>query len=127
METYLVFGFFIFFVCLIIYSLYEDTKNNTWNALVAKYGNIPEWAHSISYSDKMVFFKREHEKNFDYFNSMKVARLENGIEFQPTIVHFVLKPLFLPYDEMEEIGKKNLFIWRRTVYKVKGTDILIGV
>ncbi len=127
MVDFIAWIFAICFVILICYSLYMDTKNEIWNILLSSFNEIPARKYKIRYKDKMVFFKAEKETEYDYFNSMKVAIHDDGIEFQATINHFFLKPLFLPYASLEKVGSKRLFLLRRTVYKVLGKDIFIAL
>jgi len=110
MVDFIVWVYFICFVFLICYGLYMDTKNAIWNALHRKFNVLPVRKNNIKYRVQMVFFRLEQEGEYDYFNSMKVCIDENGIEFQPTINHFFLKPIFLSHESLEKVGSKRLFL-----------------
>ena len=58
---------------------------------------------------------------------MNVTFHDDGIEFTATLNHYFLKSVFLPFDEIEEVEKKWLFLSRFTIYHVKKLDIYVGV
>jgi predicted AlkP superfamily pyrophosphatase or phosphodiesterase len=113
-------------LCIVCYGSYQDIQNKKWKALVSFF-------ESINYVDKeskskvqMVFFKYAHENDYDYFNSMKVVKNNKGITFKPTLNHYFLKPLFIPWIRLEKIGDRRLFILKREVFKINGLNILIA-
>ena len=114
-------------IIILVSGIFLEKKNRTWNKLVSLHGEIPPDLKEIKYKVQMVFFKQAKDSKYDYFNSMKVARRKEGVEFKPTLNHFLLKPLFLPYSELEKVGKKRLFILNRTVYKIRKSDLMIAI
>lgn len=90
----------IFTVC---YAFYKDLSNEIWNRLVESFHS-----DSISSSKQVkiqaVYFKQSDDSSFDHFNSMNVCRSEDGVLMYPTINHYFLKPIFIPWTEMEKIS-----------------------
>lgn len=117
----------VFLVSLLIYTLYQETKHEIWNKLVSRYGCLKKDLRSDDIRVQMVFFRMEDEVEFSYFNSMNVGYGEHGIEIAPTLNHLFLKPIFIPRSDIENIGKKRLFLLERTIYKVKGLDVFLGI
>ena len=48
---------------------------------------------------------------------MNVAIGDKGIVLRPTINHCLLKPIFLPYRELEVIGKERIFYQKELYIK----------
>ena len=127
MTYFLNFIFPLFVILLAGYHLYKDTKNKLWNALAQKYPNKETGGVNNKPKVQMVFFKTKDDSEYEAFNSMNVTFHDDGIEFTATLNHYFLKSVFLPFDEIEEVEKKWLFLSRFTIYHVKKLDIYVGV
>lgn len=112
---------------LVAYALYSDTQNKVWNELAISFPNSNGQHSNSNYKIQMVFFRRESEKKFDYFNSMKVFIDEKGVYMRPTLNHYFLKPVFIPLKSLKPVKEKYLFIKKRRVFKVDGYDICIAI
>jgi hypothetical protein len=112
---------------VIFYLLYKETKNSIWKAFISSFGNIPIPISVDSWNVQMIFFKNNDSEEFDYFNSMKVAKLSDGFLIKPTINHCLLRSIFIPYVDIIKIDEKRLFFARRAVYKVKKKNLYIAL
>lgn len=119
--------FVLLFTMLIVYALYSDTQNKVWEELALTYPSSNDLCSNSKYKIQMVFFRKECEKKFDYFNSMKVLMDEKGISMKPTLNHYFLKPIFIPLKNVKLVKEKYLFIKKRKVFKVDGHDICIAI
>lgn len=125
--TYLISLAIIIAVIVLCNSFYKDMKNPIWNSFVSKFGDIPSNETEKSFTVQMVFFKFEMDEEFDYLNSMQVAKTEYGVEIKPTINNFIMRPVFFPWSELEKVEEKRLFVLNRTVYKIYNQNTYIAI
>lgn len=114
----------VLLVCIftICYAFYKDLNNEIWNRLVDSFH-----LNSIRYSKQVkiqaVYFKQSDDSSFDCFNSMNVCRSEEGVLMYPTINHYFLKPIFIPWTEMEKIS--DSLIGNKEEYRLAKLDLTL--
>lgn len=119
--------FLFFFIALVIYGAFKEMRNPVWQCLVKNFG-VPS-AHQFAGVEciQMFFFKNVIDKDFDYINSAKIFFSEQGVFIKPTINHFWLDSIFLPWSELEAVDRKRFFLSKRTVYRIRSAELLIAI
>ncbi|WP_108946997.1 hypothetical protein [Shewanella halifaxensis] len=109
----------VFTVC---YAFYKDLNNEIWNKLVDSF-HSDSISSSKQASIQAVYFKLNNDSSFDHFNSMNVCRSEEGVLMYPTINHYFLKPIFIPWTEMEKIS--DSLIGNKEEYRLAKLDLTL--
>lgn len=106
----------------------KERNNPTWNKLDSLYRDN-EYNMRLTAKPKvqMIFFKEENDKELDYFNSAKIYLEDDELIIKPTINHIFLKTIKVPWEDLKPVEKRILFLKSRDIFKVKDTDLYIGI
>jgi len=107
--------------------IFQERKNPVWNLLVKHYQLAPHTLCKTSYSTNMVFFKLNQFDEYDYFNSMYVGKTEIGLIIKPTLNHYFVKGIYIPWDNLKEVDRKRLFLRKITVYQVAQSNVFLAI
>ena len=122
---------FLGVLAVIAFSVYQDTKNQVLNLLASEYPKPSGYRldrKCVETSIEMVFFWLSgKQEDYDYLNSMKVCLSKEGISVLPTVNHFAMRPLFIPWDELEIVGMRKLWMRERLVLSTRRASVNIAI
>ena len=121
----------IAFLLLLTYVMYAEYKNPLWNEFVSKSAYTPE-ANGNPRSIEMIFFwkncstYKESNEN-DYWNSMAVYCLDDGILIKRPFFLFARKSVFLKWSEIEVGSCSRVWIAKRREIHIKDTQLYLSI
>ena len=131
MTSYIDIVIFVVVLVVIAYSFYQDRNNELWSALASAYLMSENVGFDRATADsdiEMVFFwSKDKQEDYDYFNSMKVSVADSGIAFLPTINHLAIKPVFIPWNELEIVGSRKLWMKERLVLSARQSYVNVTI
>lgn len=121
----------IAFLLLLTYVMYVEYKNPLWNEFVTRSTYIPA-ANGNRRSVEMVFFwkncstYKESNEN-DYWNSMAVYCLEDGILIRRPFFLFARKAVFFKWSEIEAGSCFREWMAKRREIHIKDTHLYLSI
>ncbi len=74
----------------------------------------------------MFFFRENTDNEYNYLNSMRVIETSDGVYLFPTINHFMVRRMYIPWKDLNKVGEKRLFLMKRRVFSIINTDIVVA-
>lgn len=120
-------GFAIFFFATIIVTMKHDATCPVWKELVNRFGSSNEELEHLTYMEKRLFYRATAKDQFESQNPMKVYEDKDCFVFLPTISTFFLSELVIPKKDLEQVGKRLMFLRVRRIFQVKNSGIQIAI
>ena len=118
-------------VLLWLGAMIVEYRNHLWSEIVSCGDPIPDKSGDNS-SIQMVFFWRsaptfKQAQDGDYWNSMGVSCLTDGVLITRPIFLFGRRTVFLPWSKLEVGEQFRAWLAQRRAIRIKGTDLYLSI
>ena len=108
-----------------------EYRNHLWSEIVSYGSPLPEKSDKKS-SVQMVFFWRsaptfKQAQESDYWNSMDVFCLKEGVLIRRPVFLFGRKSVFLPWSKLEVGEQFRGWLTQRRAIRIKDTDMYFSI
>ena len=108
-----------------------EYRNHLWSQIVSYGDPIPDNSGEKS-SIQMVFFWRsaptfKQAQGGDYWNSMDVSCLTDGVLITRPLFLFGRRSVFLPWSKIEVGEQFRAWLAQRRAIRIKGTDLYLSI